>query len=988
MGYGDFEDTSTYSVPIYEMEVPESPVESGGAANRLHLYAVFRTRDADGNKIALVDALGNPVRYVDYDFVPGIWATNGKIIETTKADDKVETLADAKLSASSFWKENGLPIESYTFEMRPWNAVGSIYPVPEVGDVIPFIWSTMGVSKPLIVKSVSARMSGMDVVYKINVGGDIRLQRSAFIRISETLKDLSDVNPIPPTPSAPTGISAVANIQSATVSWDFDDTLERNKKLSAFDIQRQDGIFKKITTIQRAGSTVTITTDGSHGMVNGDKVRIQLDSSIYSTSTNKITGDWTVTSTTTTTFTYSSVTSGTIASTIASGWAIYNFCEFRTIQNTKGTYVNDNGLSPVLQYRYQVRAMSTDNTVGAWTDQSDPITPREVIATIPDGSITAAKLIASLKAIEIIFAASLPTLPSSSYTQGTIVYHLGGTPPGLKKVAVGGATWENAVGSGDIVANSITAGLISAAGLDASVIKSGALVIDSRFGVGNLQDVSYKQQALTTATLTTTTAHGYSAGNTVKVTNVGAPFDGSFTILASPAPTATKFSYTVGTSATVAETAVNPYGAALVNSGTNAITSTNFTVSNTGVITAASGTIGGWTLGSDRFTNYGGATGQYSGLIDTATTGLAFFAGATDTAGTSAKFTVSNAGAVGASALTVTGGSISIGSAFAVTSDGQVTGTGAYFNPTTNRPAIVVAGSSTEGDIAAAGSGTSATGTLNLGVTKVGATGTATSQFTNVLQLTASTITANKPIVLASTLAFSTGSGSTFTLSNGTVTTGVTGFIFSDLLEVPSLYFSNSGTAHLEFDTSPSAQNYVTPVSCGIGSTGRFLRTFVDTSAAPSAGTAPVAADMDPGNIGIFNQSGARRIYIDDFTDAVYYATTTSASDIRLKQNISNYSGALEKVLSMRPVTFNWKEVPDGKLQIGLIAQELKEIEPSLVDTQVITAPDPRLNEITDGLMLMPDVDGTRALAISAAAIKEMYAELTALKARVAELES
>jgi hypothetical protein len=38
--------------------------------------------------------------------------------------------------------------------------------------------------------------------------------------------------------------------------------------------------------------------------------------------------------------------------------------------------------------------------------------------------------------------------------------------------------------------------------------------------------------------------------------------------------------------------------------------------------------------------------------------------------------------------------------------------------------------------------------------------------------------------------------------------------------------------------------------------------------------------------------------------------------------------------------------------------------------------------------MLMPDVDGTRALAISAAAIKEMYAELTALKARVAELES
>ena len=85
----------------------------------------------------------------------------------------------------------------------------------------------------------------------------------------------------------------------------------------------------------------------------------------------------------------------------------------------------------------------------------------------------------------------------------------------------------------------------------------------------------------------------------------------------------------------------------------NAIVSTNFTVSNAGVITASSGTIGGYTLASDRLTNNGGGAGEFSGLIDTSGSGLAFFSGATDTAGTDAKFTVSNTGAVTARDLTV-----------------------------------------------------------------------------------------------------------------------------------------------------------------------------------------------------------------------------------------------------------------------------------------------------------------------------------------------
>ena len=595
MGYGDVEDSATHAVPIYEMEVPSSPVESGNSANRLHLYAVFRTRDAEGNKVALTDESGNPVQYVDYDFVPGIWATNGKIIETATTNDKVETLADAQLAAQGFWKENGLPIESYEFDIRPRDAYDAIYPVPNVGDIVPFIWDTMGVAKPLIVKSVKAKMLGMDVVYSITVGGDIRLQRNSFILVSERLRELDKVNPVPPTPSAPISVNAVAGIQSATVSWDFDEDLERNKNISSFEIQRQDGIFKAITNVARTATTVTITTSGAHGMVNGDRVRVELDGDTYSTAPKIIEGEWVVTGTTTTTFTYTSVESGTIASTAATGWAIYNFTEFRTVQNTKANYINDNGLSYALNYRYQVRAISTDNTASEMSDDSEIVSPVQIKSEdLSNNAITASKLASTLKAIEIISSATLPTVPSSSYPEGTIVYHLGGTPAGLRKVAAGGAAWENAVGSNDIVANSITAGLISAAGIDAGVIKGGQLVLDDRFGSeGPTFYIKTKQRTGTTVTLTTSDAagnlvsHNVAIGERVRIANVNGTntgFDGVFSAIAGT--TGSTLVYTSGVSGTVSTTTLSPYGTGNEKLDYYSISSTNFKVGQNGNVDA------------------------------------------------------------------------------------------------------------------------------------------------------------------------------------------------------------------------------------------------------------------------------------------------------------------------------------------------------------------------------------------------------------------
>lgn len=54
------------------------------------------------------------------------------------------------------------------------------------------------------------------------------------------------------------------------------------------------------------------------------------------------------------------------------------------------------------------------------------------------------------------------------------------------------------------------------------------------------------------------------------------------------------------------------------------------------------------------------------------------------------------------------------------------------------------------------------------------------------------------------------------------------------------------------------------------------------------------------------------------------------SSDIRLKENIKKMSKALDKILKLNGYEYNWKDYSEKK-QIGLIAQEVKEVFPELV---------------------------------------------------------
>lgn len=68
-----------------------------------------------------------------------------------------------------------------------------------------------------------------------------------------------------------------------------------------------------------------------------------------------------------------------------------------------------------------------------------------------------------------------------------------------------------------------------------------------------------------------------------------------------------------------------------------------------------------------------------------------------------------------------------------------------------------------------------------------------------------------------------------------------------------------------------------------------------------------------------------------------YTGTWNQCSDLRLKKNVSQISGALNKVLNLKGVSFNWRndEFPqfnfDNKTALGFVAQDMEKVFPELV---------------------------------------------------------
>jgi len=111
-------------------------------------------------------------------------------------------------------------------------------------------------------------------------------------------------------------------------------------------------------------------------------------------------------------------------------------------------------------------------------------------------------------------------------------------------------------------------------------------------------------------------------------------------------------------------------------------------------------------------------------------------------------------------------------------------------------------------------------------------------------------------------------------------------------------------------------------------------------------------------------------------------ATTTSyvtSSDYRLKENITPMTGALSKVIQLKPVTYNWKV--DGSSGQGFIAHELKAVVPECVTGEKDEV-DAEGNPVHQG------VDTSFLVATLTAAIQELNAKVDAQAATIAELQA
>ncbi len=141
-------------------------------------------------------------------------------------------------------------------------------------------------------------------------------------------------------------------------------------------------------------------------------------------------------------------------------------------------------------------------------------------------------------------------------------------------------------------------------------------------------------------------------------------------------------------------------------------------------------------------------------------------------------------------------------------------------------------------------------------------------------------------------------------------------------------------------------------------------------------------------------------------TTGVSYLTS---SDYRLKDNIKPMSGALDKVLQLKPVTYKWKS--DGSDGQGFIAHELAEVVPDCVtgekdamrieQYEIIPAIkatfDEEGNELTPSVEAVmgerevpayQGIDTSFLVATLTAAIQEQQLMINELKAKVAALEA
>jgi hypothetical protein len=158
------------------------------------------------------------------------------------------------------------------------------------------------------------------------------------------------------------------------------------------------------------------------------------------------------------------------------------------------------------------------------------------------------------------------------------------------------------------------------------------------------------------------------------------------------------------------------------------------------------------------------------------------------------------------------------------------------------------------------------------------------------------------------------------TLSGATLASGVTASSLTSFGNSPTLVTPNLGTpsAVVLTNASGTANNLTANIA-------NFINVTDDTTT--NASRYLIFANGTSG--AITEQVSSTKLFFNPSTGLLTSTDYNSSSDKRLKKNIKTVESALDKVIALRGVSFNWKE--GGAKAIGLIAQEAEKVIPEIV---------------------------------------------------------
>ena len=137
-----------------------------------------------------------------------------------------------------------------------------------------------------------------------------------------------------------------------------------------------------------------------------------------------------------------------------------------------------------------------------------------------------------------------------------------------------------------------------------------------------------------------------------------------------------------------------------------------------------------------------------------------------------------------------------------------------------------------------------------------------------------------------------------------------------------------------------------------------------------------VGRNSSTGTVVSYLYNGTERGKVE--TDGSVIAYNTS-SDYRLKENVSDMSGAITRLKNLKPKRFNWISDENNELLDGFLAHEVDEVVPQAIHGEK--------DATKDGEPLYQGIDQSKLVPLLTGALQEAITEIEALKTRIKTLE-